>query len=100
CLPCFLHSFPRKIKGRPIMHPHQRVTNFAAGVSLLQKVWERVEISERFRHLLPIHEQMRAMQPVAHEFFSCDAFAQRALPLAVGKNISDSTAMNVDLIAD
>ena len=81
------------------MHAHQGVANFAAGVTLLQKVGERVKVSERFRHLLAIDQQMRAMQPVTDEFFSGDAFALRDLRFVMRENVIDATAMDVDLIA-
>ncbi len=82
------------------MHAHQRVTNFAAGVSLFQKVRQRIEISERFRHLLAIDQQMRAMQPVARKFFFGDTFTLRDLRFVMRENVIDSTAVDVDLIAE
>ena len=82
------------------MHAHQGIANFAARVPLFQKVRERKKIAERFRHLLSVHKQMRAMQPVAHEFFPGDAFALRNLRFVMGENVIDAAAVNIDLIAE
>ena len=81
------------------MHAHQRVTNFAAGVSFLQNIRERVKIAERFGHLLSIDQQMRAMQPVAHEFFPRDALSLRDLRFVMRENVIDTAAVNIDLFA-
>ena len=82
------------------MHAHQRVTNLPAGVSFFQKIRQRIKIAERFGHLLSVDQQMRAMQPVAHEFFPSDAFALRDLRLVMRENVIHSTAVDVDLIAE
>ena len=82
------------------MHTHQRITNFAAGVSFLQEVRKRVKIAERFRHLLSIDQQMRAVKPVAHEFFSGDAFRLGDLRLVMRENVIDAAAVDIDLIAE
>ena len=43
---------------------------------------------------------MRAVQPVAHEFFPVHAFALRDLRFVMRKNIVDAAAVNIDLLAE
>ena len=82
------------------MHTQQRVTELASGVIFRQNIRHRVKITQRLRHFLSIDQQMRAVQPVADEFLSRNAFALRDLCFVVRKNVIDAAAMDIDLVAE
>src|SRR5882724_7311938 len=96
----FIHSFPRKIQRRPIMHPHQRIPHLASAVSLRQHVSQCVKIPERLRHLLALDHQVRAMEPAAHKLFPRASFRLRDLCFVMRENIVHPAAMNIELIAE
>src|SRR5579864_5923578 len=81
------------------MDAHQCVTKLAAGEAFRCYVRHGVKIAKRLRHLLAVDQQVRAVQPVVHKFFSGYAFALCDLRLVVGKDVVDAAAMNVDLIS-
>src|SRR5206468_5225204 len=99
-LASLIHPFPREIKWHAVMHTQQRVTELAPGITFRQNIRHRVKITQRFGHLLSIDQQMRAVQPVADEFLSRDAFALRDLCFVVRENVIDAAAMDIDLIAE
>ena len=82
------------------MDAQQRVPHFAAAVSFGNDITQSVKIAERFRHLLVVDQQVRAMHPVAYKFFAGHAFALRDLRFVMWKNVIDAAAMNVELIAE
>src|SRR5438874_13334936 len=82
------------------MHAQQGIANFASAVSFGGDITQGVEVAERFRHFLIVDQQMRAMQPVAHKFFSGHTFALRNFRFVMRKNIIDYDAVNIDLIAE
>ncbi len=98
--PCFFHSVPGEIELSAIIYADQRVTDFATGVTFRKDVGDRVKVAQRFRHLLTVDQQMRAVQPVAHKPFSSHAFALGNLRFVVRKNVVHAAAVDVDLIAE
>src|SRR5207247_5310825 len=99
-LASLINSFPREIKWHAVMHTQQRVTELASGVTFRQNIRHRVKITQRLRHFLSIDQQMRAVQPVADEFFSSNAFALRNLRFVMWKNVIKAATMNIDFIAE
>src|SRR6266403_779140 len=84
---------------QPVINSHQSVSNLTTAVAFGENVRYCVKIPERLRHLLAIDQQMSAMEPVADEFLSRAAFSLCDFGFVVRENVVDSTAVNVDLIA-
>ena len=81
------------------MRANQHPTDFAARIAFLQNVAERVEIAERFRHLLPIDHQMRAMEPVVDELYAVGGFGLRDFVFMMREHVVDTAAMDVKRLA-
>src|SRR5678816_4380581 len=94
---CGGEAIEREVQRQSVIDREQRVTHFAPGPALLEEIPRRIKIAERLRHLLPLDHQVRAVQPVAHEFPSRAAFALRDLRLVVRKDVVYATAMNIQL---
>jgi hypothetical protein len=82
------------------VHPHQRVPHFAPAVSLLQHIAQRIKIPERLRHLLPLHHEVRAMQPVADELLPRASFRLCDLRFVMRKNVVHPAAVNIELLTE
>ena len=44
-LPCFVHSFPREIKGHTIMHTQQRVTKLTPGETFRENIRHGIKVA-------------------------------------------------------
>ena len=64
------------------------------------QVAQGVEIAERLRHFLALDHEVRAVQPVADEFFAGAAFGLRDLGLVMREDVVDAAAMDIEFRAE
>src|SRR5438874_5092041 len=95
CLPRFLHSVEGEIERHAIMDSQEHVPHLASSVAARDDVTQSVEITERLRHLLVVHQEMRAMHPITHKLFSRYPFALRNLCFVMWKDVVYAAAMNI-----
>ena len=82
------------------MHAEEGVAHFAPTVAFREQIGQDVKVAGRFRHFLSFHEQVRAMQPVAHERREAAAtFRLRNLCFVMREDVVAPAAMDVELIA-
>ena len=78
----------------------QRVADRAAGVAAREHVAQGVEVAERLGHLLAVHHQVRAVQPVAGERLAGGRLALGDLVLVVRKDVVHAAGVDVEALAE
>src|SRR5262249_46945495 len=78
-----------------IWNRNETISDCKRIVAALQKVSECKKVAFRFRHLLPINEEMFVMHPETHERFARYCFTLSDLVFVMGKNVIDAAAVDV-----
>ncbi len=98
--PCVVAFAQREVKSLPIVSAQQHPAHLAAGISALQDVAQRMEIAGGFGHLFAVHDQVSAVQPVAHEGFPVGGFALSNLVVVMREHVVDPAGMNIEAGAE
>src|SRR5208283_3556333 len=79
-----------------IVNLNQGVPQLATSKTFVKQIAQRKKIAERFGHLLSFDKQMSIVQPVPNKLFSIHALRLRDLSLVMGKDVIDTTAVNIE----
>ena len=95
---------PETVEGEvevfAVRHGSQQIANRFRGISPLEQVAKRVIVAERFGHLLSIHQQVLAVDPIAGEWFSRESFRLGNLVFVVGKDQIGAPGMDIKGFAE
>ena len=79
-----------------IVRAEQEIADLRTGPAFRREVAQRVEITERLRHLLPLDREVFAMEPVIDELAAVCGFALRDLVLVVREHVVDAAGVDVE----
>ena len=95
-----LHDpFFGEIQLAAIGNRKQQKSNRGGLVPAREKIAQRIEVAERFRHLLAFDNQMLGVQPGAHELLAGGGFALRDFVFVVRKGEIDAAGVNIERVA-